>query len=113
MTLGGDAPDWEPWLMFFLGALREQKERLADKVKAVRKLQANQTELSAAILERIRKEGRVRMAEMLALTGAKRATLRSHFRKLVREGRLVQHGNARGRGIRQCEKTGLGSRSRE
>jgi len=96
MTLDGDAPDWEPWLMFFLGALREQKEKLADKVKEVRKLQTNQTELAAAILERVRKEGRVRMAEMMALTEAKRATLRCHFRKLVREGRLAQHGECKG-----------------
>jgi Fic family protein len=96
MTLDGDAPDWEPWLMFFLGALGEQKRRLAEKVREERKLQANQTELAAAILERVRKEGRVRMAEMLALTGAKRATLRWHFRNLVREGRLEQHGECKG-----------------
>jgi Fic family protein len=96
MTLGGDAPDWEPWLMFFLRALREQKRRLAEKVREARKLQANQTELAAAILERVRKEGRVRMAEMLALTGAKRGTLRWHFRSLVREGRLTQHGTCKG-----------------
>ena len=45
--------------------------------------------LSVAILEQVRKEGRVRIAEVMALTGAKRSTLRDHFRKLVREGRLV------------------------
>jgi Fic family protein len=95
MTLDGDAPNWEPWLMFFLRSLREQKRRLAEKVKEVRKLQADQTELAAAILERVKKEGRVRMAEMMALTGAKRATLRCHFRKLVREGRLTQHGECK------------------
>ncbi|MGO9316776.1 MAG: Fic family protein [Terracidiphilus sp.] len=96
MTLGGDAPDWEPWLMFFLDALREQKRRLAEKVKEERKLQANQTELSVAILERVRKEGRVRMAEAMTMTGAKRTTLREHFRKLVRERRLEQHGECKG-----------------
>ena len=96
MTLGGDAPDWEPWLRFFLRALREHKRRLAEKVKEERRLLANQTALAAAILERVRKEGRVRMAEMIALTGAKRATLRWHFRKLVGERRLVQHGECKG-----------------
>jgi predicted HTH transcriptional regulator len=82
--------------MFFLGALRKQKRRLAEKVAEERKLQADQTELGKAILERVRKEGRVRMAEMMAMTGAKRATLRSHFRKLVRERRLAQHGENKG-----------------
>ncbi|MGD0681386.1 MAG: Fic family protein [Terracidiphilus sp.] len=96
MTLNGDAPDWEPWLMFFLRALRDQKRKLAEKVREVRKAQANQTELAAAILERVSKEGRVRMAEMLALTGAKRETLRWHFQNLVRDGRLAQHGECRG-----------------
>jgi Fic family protein len=96
MTLGGDAPDWEPWLRFFLGTLREQKRRLAERMKEERRILANQTALAAAILERVRKEGRVRMAEMIAMTGAKRATLRWHFRKLVREGRLMQHGECKG-----------------
>ncbi|MGD0293464.1 MAG: Fic family protein [Terracidiphilus sp.] len=96
MTLDGDAPDWEPWLMFFLGALREQKRRLAEKVKEERKLQANQTELAAAILERVRKEGRVTIGEMIALTGRKRETLRWHFQNLVRERRLAQHGTCKG-----------------
>jgi Fic family protein len=96
MTLDGDAPDWEPWLMYFLRSLREQKERLAEKVREARKLQADQAELSVAILEQVRKEGRVRIAEVMALTGAKRSTLRDHFRKLVREGRLAQHGRCKG-----------------
>jgi len=95
MTLDGDAPDWEPWLLFFLRALREQKRGLAGKVIEARKLQADHTELAVAILERVRKDGRVRMAEMLALTGGKRGTLRWHFRKLVREERLAQHGTCK------------------
>jgi Fic family protein len=96
MTLGGDAPDWEPWLMFFLCALREQKRRLAERMKEERRILAKEPTLSAEILDRVRKQGRVTMAEMIALSGAKRATLRWHFRKLVRGGRLARHGEFKG-----------------
>jgi Fic family protein len=96
MTLGGDAPDWEPWLRFFLGALRDQKRRLAVRMKEERRILAKEPALSAEILERVQKEGRVTMAGMIALSGAKRATLRWHFRKLVRGGRLARHGEFKG-----------------
>jgi Fic family protein len=96
MTLGRAAPDWEPWLTFFLRALREQKRRLAEKMKEERKALVKQPELAAAILQRVAKQGRVTMAEMMALTGAKRNTLRWHFRRLVRDWRLKQHGTCKG-----------------
>ena len=31
-TIRSDAPNWQPWLMFFLQALQQQKRRLATKV---------------------------------------------------------------------------------
>jgi len=32
LTLNRDAPDWEPWLLFFLRSLKQQKNRLAAKI---------------------------------------------------------------------------------
>ena len=96
MTLGGDAPDWKPWLIFFLGALRKQKRRLAERMKEERRTLVHQPALAEAILERVRKKGRTAMGEMIALTGGKRGTMRWHFRSLVRERQLVQHGKGKG-----------------
>ena len=43
-----------------------------------------------------REHGRVRMGEVVKLTGASRNTLKEHFRTLVERGHLNQHGAGRG-----------------
>lgn len=45
-----------------------------------------------------REQGRLTMAEAVALTGASRNTLKQHFRLLVKEGHLGLRGQARGVG---------------
>lgn len=96
VTIRTDAPDWQPWLLFFLRALHQQMKRLEKKVEAEHILLAAQPELSLRILEHAREHGRVTLKEMAILTGVSRNTLKEHFRKLVENRQLAMHGKGRG-----------------
>ena len=91
-----DEPDWEPWLLFFLRALQQQKRRLSVKVERERLVLTSLPELSVRILEYAREHGRVTMADMMRLTGVSRNTLKEHFRKLIEIQQLALHGNKKG-----------------
>lgn len=95
-TIRTAAPDWQPWLDFFLRALREQKNHLAGKVEREKIMMATLPELAAAIIDQARQRGRVTIGEMIRLTGASRNTLKEHFKRLVRQGHLVRHGTGKG-----------------
>jgi Fic family protein len=100
LTIRTESPDWQPWLLFFMRALHQQMKRLEKKIEDERMLQAALPELSLRILERARERGRVTLKEMAILTGASRNTLKTHFRKLVANGRLSMQGAGRGAGYR-------------
>jgi len=91
-----DAPDWQPWLTFFLRAMQQQKRRLAVKLEREKLIIAALPELSVAILDHVRQRGRVTIGEMIRLTGASRNTLKEHFRRLVEKRRLVRLGEGKG-----------------
>ena len=95
-TIKNDAPDWQPWLVFFLRALHQQMKRLAKKVERERLVLAAMPELSLRIVEQAREHGRVTLKEMVILTGASRNTLKEHFRKLTENRQLIMHGKGRG-----------------
>lgn len=95
-TLRGESPDWQPWLRFYIGSLHTQMQRLSVKVERERLLMATLPDLSERILDHGRNHGRVTIGEMVTATGANRNTLKLHFRSLVRDGHLVQHGAGRG-----------------
>lgn len=95
-TLYSDAPNWQPWLLFFLRALQQQKERLAKKIERERIILSSLPELSARILDQAREHGRVTLSDMAKLTGANRNTLKKHFRALVEQGHLAMHGKGPG-----------------
>ena len=90
------APDWQPWLLFFLRALAEQVRRLNRKVERERLVLAALPELSLQIVEFAREHGRITMADAVRLTGGNRNTLKQHFRALVERGQLDPHGGGRG-----------------
>ena len=81
-TIKNDAPDWQPWLVFFLRALHQQMKRLAKKVERERLVLAAMPELSLRIMEHAREHGRV--------------TLKEHFKRLVEIGHLAMQGKGRG-----------------
>jgi Fic family protein len=90
------APNWQPWLIFFLRALQQQERRLAAKVERERVVIAALPELDLQILDHVRQHGRVTMADMVRATGASRNTLKDHFRNLVEKGHLARHGTGKG-----------------
>jgi len=95
-TIRTDAPNWQPWLVFFLRSLAEQVRRLEKKVEREKLVLATLPELSLQIVEFAREHGRVTIGEAVKLTGASRNTLKQHFRVLVERGYLNQHGSGRG-----------------
>ncbi len=95
-TVGSDASDWQPWIVFFLRALAEQVRRLEKKIEREKILIATLPELSLRIVEFAREHGRVTMTDAIKLTGANRNTLKAHFRKLVQRRHLASRGGGRG-----------------
>jgi Fic family protein len=95
-TIRSDAPNWQPWLVFFLRSLAEQVRRLTTKVERERLVLAPLPELSLQIVEFAREHGRVTMGDVIRLTGASRNTLKQHFRALVAQGHITRHGRGRG-----------------
>jgi len=95
-TIRTDAPNWQPWLVFFLHALAEQVLRLNKKIEREKLVLAPLPELSLQIVEFAHGHGRVTMGDVIRLTGASRNTLKQHFRALVEQGHLNQHGSGRG-----------------
>jgi Fic family protein len=94
-TIGTDAPNWQPWLTFFMRALHQQMRRLAVKVELEKIVLADLPELAVKILDYARDQGRVTMRDMVRATGASGNTLKEHFRRLVKKKLLVQHGAGR------------------
>ena len=95
-TIRSEAPNWQPWLVFFLRSLAEQVRRLEKKIEREKLVLAAMPELSLQIVDFAREHGRVTIGEAIKLTGASRNTLKQHFRALVDRGYLNQHGSGRG-----------------
>ncbi len=95
-TIRTEAPNWQPWLTFFLRSLAEQVRRLEKKVEREKLILATLPELALQIVDLAREHGRVTIGEIVTLTGASRNTLKQHLRTLVERGYLNQHGAGRG-----------------
>jgi Fic family protein len=95
-TLRTETPNWQPWLLFFLRALQAQERRLAAKIERERIILTTLPEMALRILDEARQRGRLSMREMLRITGASRNSLKPHFRNLVKQNHLVQHGTGKG-----------------
>ena len=97
-TLKAQKPDWEPWVGFFLRCLKRQKDSLAARLSRERIVEddaAELPELSLEILKALRAKERLTIAQLEALTGANRNTLKVRLRELVVSGRIRRHGRAR------------------
>ena len=95
-TIRTPAPDWAPWIVFFLRALQQQKRRLEKKIEREQIMLGDLPELSVKILELARERGRVTIAEAAKATGASRNTIKDHVRALADRKHLTQHGAGRG-----------------
>jgi Fic family protein len=95
-TIRTEAPNWQPWLVFFLRSLHEQVRRLEKKVEREKIVLAALPQLQLQIVEFAREHGRVTIGNAILLTGASRNTLKQHLRSLVERGLLKQQGGGRG-----------------
>ena len=83
LTINSEAPNWQPWIMFFLRAMQQQKRHLEAKIEHERKAIAQLSELAVKILGHVRSHGRVTTRDMVRETGASPNTLKATFRGLV------------------------------
>lgn len=95
-TLKSDNPNWEPWVLFFLKALRHQKQSLEGKLEKEKLLMGQLPELSIQILELTRSRGRITVKETVTLTNANRSTVKRHLETLVEKNYLRQNGKGKG-----------------
>jgi Fic family protein len=94
-TIRTDTPNWQPWLLFFMRALQQQKRRLAVKVEREKISLATLPELAVKILDYARDQGRVTTRDMVREFGASPNTLKATFTSLVDKGLLLRHGGGR------------------
>ncbi|MES2331733.1 MAG: Fic family protein [Bacteroidota bacterium] len=95
-TLQADDPNWQPWVMFFLKALQQQKSRLEIKLDREKLLLTKMPELSQRILEIAKSKGRITVREIVILTNANRNTVKKHIESLTETRFLEQHGIGKG-----------------
>jgi Fic family protein len=95
-TIRTDQPDWQPWVRYFLKALKQHKDRLERKIERERLILGDLPELSVHILELAREHGRITVGDAAKATGSSRNTVKGHIRALVENGHLERHGAGRG-----------------
>lgn len=95
-TIRSDAPEWEPWIIYFLRALQQQKKRLEKKIERERIMVDTLPELSVQILELAREQGRITISHVVKITDANRNTVKKHLQALVSANYLTQHGTGKG-----------------
>lgn len=96
ITLRTDSPDWQPWVAYFLKVLKEQKDRLGNKIEKEQILAGSLPELSIKIIELAREHGRITIAETVKATGNNRNTIKDHVKNLLKKGYLKKQGAGRG-----------------
>ena len=94
-SLKSDAPDWLPWMLFFMRGMQQQKRRLSAKVEKEKIALVTMSVLAIQILDYLRDHGRVTTRDMVRVAGASPNTLKTLFRTLVSKGLLVRHGGGR------------------
>lgn len=95
-TIRGAEPDWQPWTLYFLRALQQQKNRLEKKIERERIVMGSLPDLSHRIVDAVKERGRITIGEAVKLTGANRNTVKKHLAALVETNHLAQHGTGKG-----------------
>jgi Fic family protein len=95
-TIRTNSPDWQPWVVYFLKALKAQKQKLEKKIERERIILGDLPALSVDILELARERGRITIADAAKTTGASRNTIKDHVKALTDAGHLSRHGAGRG-----------------
>jgi len=94
-TLPTEAPNWIPWLEFFLHAMQRQALHLQVKAEHLLDVATKDNPLDLQIVEFVRQRSHSTMSDILDATGANRNTLKGRLRALVERGHVVQHDTGR------------------
>lgn len=94
-TIREENPDWQPWLMYFLKALKQQQQKLELKVAKEKLMQEKLPELSVQILELVKEHGRVNINEAVLASNGNKSTVKKHMQQLVMNGYLRMQGKGK------------------
>jgi Fic family protein len=94
-TIQTDKPNWQPWLMFFIKSLQQQKRHLEVKVEIEQRMFTDLPELALIIIDYAKSHGRVTNRDIVRETGASSNTLKNIFSSLVKKGFLIKQGVVR------------------
>lgn len=95
-TLSTQDPDWQPWIGFFLGVLRDHKRELEVTLAREHAVFAPLDSLAARLLELASTHGGLSVAHAVAATQAPRGTVKRRITQLVAAGHLKRIGRGRG-----------------
>ncbi len=95
-TLRKPAPDWHPWLRFFLRTLHEQKNQLEYKLQQEQSLLTSLPPLSVQMLAHVKSRGKATIGELVTLTKANRNTVKKHLERLLKANLIQKHGSGKG-----------------
>ena len=95
-TIKTDNPNFQPWILYFLQALQQQKNNLEKKIERENLLLKTMPELSLKIIEIVKERGRITNNEIVQLTQANRNTVKKRLENLVNENLLQKHGVGKG-----------------
>ncbi len=96
MSLKSSTPDLSPWMLFFLRALKQQKDKLESKIEKEKLLFGQLPELSIQILTLIKSKGRGTVKDIVMMTKANRNTVKKHLEALVDSQNLQRNGLGKG-----------------
>lgn len=95
-TIRTKTPNWNPWLIFFLSALKKKMRHLRQKVEREKLMMGALPEISAQLIDLVREDGRLNISNAERLTQVNRNTLKQYFKVLVADGHLALNGASRG-----------------
>ena len=94
-TIRSDNPDWQPWLVYFMRAMQQQKRKLEIKIEREQKSIEDLPPIALNIIDYAREHGRVTNRDIVRETGASPNTIKSTLTMLVEKGHLKRHGAGR------------------
>jgi len=94
-TIRTAEPDWQPWLLYFLRALQQQKRRLEVKINRIEREITELPALAVTILDLARQHGRITNRDIAREAGASPNTIKATFSMLLQKGLLKRHGAGR------------------
>ncbi|MFT7301494.1 MAG: hypothetical protein ACI8UZ_000328 [Akkermansiaceae bacterium] len=102
-------PDWEPWILFFLRALRSQVRRLRECLDAPPTSMENSipddlSPLAGRLLALLAESETLSVSGAVEALGANRHTLKDKFGELVKHGYAELKGKGRGAHYRPLRK---------